>query len=88
MKKKTNLFVEYYKLRIILFIIIFILIPFPVNNYWIPYGIILITGIVNLLNQNPVNIYNLAINGLIDIVISMVLSLIISLIILRVRKRI
>lgn len=85
--KKTNLFAEYYKIRIVVFIIIFLLIPFPQNNTWIPYGTLLIIGILSLLNGNAVNLYNLIMNGLIDVIISMILSFLVTLIVLRVRKR-
>jgi len=71
----------------LVFIIIFVLIPFPQNAAWIPYGTMLIISVLNLLNGNSVNVYNLIMNGLIDVIISMILSFIATLIILRVRKR-
>jgi len=85
--KKPNLFAEYYKIRIVVFIIIFVLIPFPYNNAWIPYGTMLVIAVLNLLNGNSVNVYNLIMNGLIDAIISMILSFIITLIVLRFRKK-
>jgi len=71
----------------VVFIIIFVLIPFPYNNSWIPYGTMLIISVLNLLNGNSVNVYNLIMNGLIDVIISMILSFLVTLIVLRVRKR-
>jgi uncharacterized membrane protein YccC len=67
--------------------LIFLLVPFPYNNSWIPYGTILVIGMLNLINGNPVNLYNLIMNGLIDAIIAMILSFIVTLIVLRFRKK-